>query len=97
MRFISVDLPEPDGPMMATYSLCWMRRLTPRSACTCCSEPMSYVFHRSSAAIMQDSGGAKLVVLGILITSAVAIFFSWSGATDLSDLGLQLLWLGSHF
>ena len=27
MRFISVDLPEPDGPMMATYSLCLMRRV----------------------------------------------------------------------
>ena len=26
MRFISVDLPEPDGPMMATYSFCLMRR-----------------------------------------------------------------------
>src|ERR1700730_9815672 len=62
-----------------------MRRLTPRSACTCCSDPISYVFQRSSAAIMHDSGGAKLAVLGILMTSAVAMFFSWSGATDLSD------------
>ncbi len=26
MRFISVDLPEPEGPMMATYSLWRMRR-----------------------------------------------------------------------
>ena len=41
MRFISVDLPEPEGPMMATYSLCLMRRETPRRACTCCSMPMS--------------------------------------------------------
>ena len=29
-----VDLPEPDGPMMATYSPSWMERLTPRSAAT---------------------------------------------------------------
>ena len=29
-----VDLPEPDGPMMATYSPCSMDRLTPRSAAT---------------------------------------------------------------
>src|SRR5579863_10390916 len=103
IRFINVDLPEPDGPMMATYSLRWMRRFTPRSAWTCCSEPMSYVFQRSSAAIMHDSGGARVagvvaLVVGILMTSAVAIFFSWSfqvpsGATDLSDLGVQFLLL----
>ena len=24
MRFISVDLPEPEGPMIATYSPCWI-------------------------------------------------------------------------
>src|SRR6266496_3980293 len=34
---------------------------------------------------MHDSGGARFAVLGILMTSAVAMFFSWSGATDLSD------------
>jgi hypothetical protein len=43
---------------------------------------------------MQDSGGATsigfgVVVLGILMTSAVAMFFSWSDATDLSDLYLK--------
>src|SRR5205807_3822959 len=94
IRFIRVDLPEPDGPMIATYSLRWMRRFTPRNACTCCSDPMSYVFQRSSAAIMHDSGGARFAVVGILITSAVAIFFSWasSSATDVSDrFGLQYL------
>ncbi len=30
--FISVDLPEPDGPMMARYSLRWMLSETPRRA-----------------------------------------------------------------
>ena len=34
MRFISVDLPEPEGPMMATYSLWRMRMSTPRRAWT---------------------------------------------------------------
>src|SRR5581483_3038359 len=58
---------------------------------------MSYVFHRSSAAIMHDSGGAKVVELGILMTSAVAMFFSCSGATDLSDLWVQYLCFGSDF
>src|SRR5215469_14605494 len=45
---------------------------------------------------MHDSGGAStegfgMLVLGMLMTSAVAMFFSWSGATDLSDLLAQLL------
>ena len=32
--FIAVDLPEPDGPMMATNSPSPMVRSTPASACT---------------------------------------------------------------
>jgi hypothetical protein len=32
MRFMSVDLPEPEGPMTATYSLAWMSKVTPRRA-----------------------------------------------------------------
>ena len=32
--FISVDLPEPEAPMMATNSPCSMVSDTPRSACT---------------------------------------------------------------
>jgi hypothetical protein len=46
---------------------------------------------------MHDWGGAKFAVLGMLMTSAVAIFFSWSSltlsdATDLSDrMGSALL------
>jgi len=37
-------------------------------------------------------------VLGMLMTSAVAMFFSWSDATDLSDLLAQFLTiLGSDF
>jgi len=35
--------------------------------------------------------GFGIVLLGILMTSAVAMFFSWSDATDLSDLLAQLL------
>jgi len=37
MMFISVDLPEPDGPMIATISPWQMVSETPRSACTCTS------------------------------------------------------------
>jgi hypothetical protein len=39
-RFISVDLPEPDGPMIATYSFRAIAMSTPRSARTI-SPPMS--------------------------------------------------------
>ena len=34
MMFIAVDLPEPDGPMMATNSPRSIDRLTPASALT---------------------------------------------------------------
>jgi hypothetical protein len=34
IRFISVDFPDPDGPMIATYSFGWMSRDTPRRART---------------------------------------------------------------
>src|SRR5271154_1440920 len=47
MRFIKVDFPEPEGPMMATYSPLRICRSTPLSACTF-SEPISYTFVRAS-------------------------------------------------
>ncbi len=34
MRFMSVDFPEPDGPMIATYSFRWISRSTSRRAWT---------------------------------------------------------------
>ena len=37
MMFISVDLPEPDGPMIATISPWQILTEAPRSACTCTS------------------------------------------------------------
>src|SRR5580658_10222030 len=46
IRFISVDLPDPDGPMMATYSPRFMVMSTPETAWISWS-PMMYVFHRS--------------------------------------------------
>src|SRR5919197_6691534 len=63
-----------------------MRRLTPRSACTCCSEPMSYVFQRSWVKIMEESGEPDTDGSEMLMTSAVAIFLSRSsGDTSCSD------------
>ena len=57
MRFISVDLPEPDGPMIATYSLRRMARSTPRSARTI-SPPMSYSRLMPRVTMTQSLSGA---------------------------------------
>ncbi len=46
MMFMSVDLPEPEGPTMATNSPSSTRRLTPRSASTT-TLPRWYTRHRS--------------------------------------------------
>src|SRR5687767_15308345 len=50
MRFMSVDLPDPDGPMIATYSPLSIAIDTPRSAWIS-SSPIRYVFHRSWVSI----------------------------------------------
>src|SRR6266403_973234 len=50
IRFISVDLPDPEGPMMATYSPLRISTSTPRSACTC-SAPISYTLASASVLI----------------------------------------------
>src|SRR6267378_7047363 len=50
IRFISVDFPEPDGPMMATYSPLRISTSTPRNACTC-SAPISYTLASASVLI----------------------------------------------
>src|SRR5713101_7588022 len=47
IRFMSVDFPEPDGPMMATYSPLRISTSTPRRACTC-SAPISYTLVSAS-------------------------------------------------
>src|SRR5258706_10400465 len=52
--FISVDLPEPDGPMIATYSLVSMSRSTPFRAWTF-SSPTSYTRCRSRITISMRS------------------------------------------
>ena len=60
IRFMNVDLPEPDGPMTATNSFFCMDTVTPRSAATICS-PTRYSFTRSvvriSASVMLHGAG----------------------------------------
>src|SRR5947207_8387327 len=46
MRFISVDFPDPDGPIIATYSPFLTSNETPCSACSS-STPIWYVFQMS--------------------------------------------------
>ncbi len=48
--FISVVLPLPDAPTIATYSPRSIRKLTPRSACTAMS-PTEYVLCTSTSSI----------------------------------------------
>src|SRR5437868_4617794 len=62
---MSVDLPEPDGPMMATDSPSMMSSETPSSACTV-SPPTTYSLRRSrkemsaSAVMGADTSGTGL-------------------------------------
>src|SRR5215472_5401221 len=53
IRFISVDLPEPDGPMIAMYSPRGISNETPCSACTD-SVPIWYVFQMLRIEINDD-------------------------------------------
>ena len=72
MRFISVDLPEPDGPMIATYSLRRMARSTPRSARTI-SPPMSYSRLMPRVTITQSLPGVAPAAPTTACRSAVVL------------------------
>ncbi len=50
MMCIRVDLPEPDAPMIATYSPAWITKLTSRRARTTVS-PSPYTFETRSIAM----------------------------------------------
>ena len=66
MMFIAVDLPEPDGPMMATNSPLPTLRSAPASACTAASpDPYTLVMAFSSikaAGLSLDFSTADLTV-----------------------------------
>src|SRR4030095_1261248 len=62
MRFIRGDFPEPEGPMIATYSPRWSVSEAPRRAWTS-SEPMRYVFQTSSI-WMSGSAGLSAALIG---------------------------------
>jgi hypothetical protein len=63
ITFISVDFPDPDGPIMATYSFFAIVSVTPRSACTCSAPPISYVLtiDVNSITLMVDPSGDRFV------------------------------------
>ncbi len=58
MRFIIVDLPDPEGPMMATNSPFRMVRSTPRRACTV-SEPITYCRSMFRVTMMASRGTSE--------------------------------------
>src|SRR3954470_8538950 len=66
---MKVDLPEPDGPVAATNSPCWISTETPRSAWTLTS-PTSYVFVRSRT---ERTG---------VLPSATAASTAWAAAAE---------------
>ena len=51
-----VDLPEPDGPMMATYSPSSIVKLTPRRAATE-MDPVRYTFVTRSSSMTRSRSG----------------------------------------
>ena len=64
---MSVDLPEPEGPMMATYSPCSIVRLTPRSAATEI-DPVRYTLVTRSRSMTASSAVTADVPRGGVIT-----------------------------
>ncbi len=79
MRFMSVDLPEPDGPMIATYSPWSMVKLTPRRAWIS-SAPIWYVRQRSSARMSAPLAAAATAAL----MNAFFLFSTLMRASSLS-------------
>jgi len=65
---ISVDLPDPDGPMIATYSPVVIRSETPRSASTS-NAPVRYTLPTSSSSM---TGGPAIVAIGAVTAAGLA-------------------------
>ena len=62
MQCISVDLPDPDGPITAVNRPRWNSTLTPSSARTATS-PLPYVFTRSTARAAGESSRSEVRVI----------------------------------
>src|SRR3989442_1242983 len=76
MRFMSVDFPDPDGPIMATYSPLRISASTPRRACTC-SAPISKTFGDFDVRHARDSclDGPKYRFLSVHHKHALDLVF----------------------
>ena len=81
---MSVDLPEPDGPMTATISPRAMVRSTPRSAWTVTSLPIRYVFSIPLISI-------AALEIGNLLAGAVIVetVFAWPGIGQLAIQSIE--------
>src|ERR671919_1192454 len=71
IKFINVDLPDPDGPMIAMYSPRGISNDTPCSACTD-SVPIWYVFQMLRIEISDDGSWPSTSTCG-LITCSVSV------------------------
>src|ERR1700741_3353776 len=92
IRFIRVDLPDPEGPMMATYSPLRISTSTPCKACTC-SAPISYVLIKPSVRITIPASTRSWRKDSEGVVSVGIIFSVWS--LD-STARLQSFWGRSY-
>src|SRR5205823_3009243 len=70
---ISVDLPEPDGPVIETNSPAPMLQSTPRNACTAFS-PESYVLVTFSSVIRSRAGaGSSYLSMALRVASRLVV------------------------
>ena len=79
MMFINVDLPEPDGPMIASISPCSTVSETPRRACTSTS-PMLYTLVMSLIAMTGPLfGSAMCPPSSVVLTECLLKLFETVG------------------
>src|SRR5882757_11116507 len=65
---ISVDLPDPDGPMIATYSPCSIESETPRNASTSIA-PVLYTLRTASSSM---TGAVAIGAIGSVSAAGLA-------------------------
>src|SRR5580658_10380803 len=94
MRFISVDFPDPEGPMIATYSPLRISRSIPLRACTC-SEPISYTFVRVSVlmTIPELTRSSRYESVAV-VSTGIRVFLVTPASPSLALL-IVLLFFGS--
>src|SRR5882757_2030171 len=83
---ISVDLPDPDGPMIATYSPCSIESYTPRNASTSIA-PVLYTLRTASSSM---TGAVAIGVIGSVTAAGLATDATDAPATRELSAGREL-------